>query len=79
VTSGPSFTDLHQLATAKGKLPPNLRPTRAAVIVNKGWLFGIVRQFASLADGGGIRVMPFFEPAEAREWLARFAPSGLNR
>ena len=39
----------------------------------------LVNQFASLADGGGIRVMPFFEPAEAREWLARFAPSGLNR
>ena len=76
VTSGPSFTELHRVATSKGQLPPNLRPVRAAVVVNKGWLFGIVRQFASLADGGGIRVMPFFEPDEAREWLAR--RSGRN-
>ncbi|HUQ79819.1 MAG TPA: STAS/SEC14 domain-containing protein [Gemmatimonadaceae bacterium] len=79
VTSGPSFMELHQVATAKGKLPLSLRPTRAAVIVNKGWLFGIVRQFASLADGGGIRVMPFFEPEEAREWLARYAASSPSR
>jgi len=75
VTSGPSFLELYGLATAKGRLPPHLRPTRAAVIVNQGWLFGIVRQFAALADRGGIRVMPFVEPDQARQWLQRRAES----
>ena len=78
VTTGPSFTDLYALATAKGQLPPGLRPTRAAVIVNKGWLFGIVRQFASLADRGGIRVMPFFSEADARQWLAKRADPAVE-
>ena len=78
VTAGPSFTELHLLATAKGKVPPTMRPRRAAVLVNKGWLFGIVRQFAALADGAGIRVMPFFDPVEAREWLARWADQAAD-
>jgi hypothetical protein len=71
VTSGPSFLDVYELATSKPQLPMHLRPTRAAVIVNQGWLFGIVRQFAALADRGGIRVMPFVEAGEARQWLLR--------
>jgi len=41
------------------------------VLVNEGWLFGIVRQFASLAEKGGIGVLPFFEAEQARQWLAR--------
>jgi len=71
VTSGPSFLDVYGLATSKPQLPVHLRPNRAAVIVKRGWLFGIVRQFAALADRGGVRVMPFVEPGEARQWLLR--------
>ena len=78
VTSGPSFIELYGLATAKGQLPPDLRPTRAAVIVNQGWLFGIVRQFAALADRGGIRVMPFVDADQARQWLVRRAEPSMT-
>ena len=71
VTSVPSFLELYSIATAKGRLPPHLRPRRAAVVVNGGFLFGVVRQFASLAEKGGIGIMPFFEAEQARQWLAR--------
>ena len=70
VTSGPSFGELHVVAYARGRLPVALRPTRAAVLVNKGWLFGLARQFAALVDRVGIRVMPFFDVDEAHRWLA---------
>ena len=76
--SGPSFIELYGLATAKGQLPPDLRPTRAAVIVNQGWLFGIVRQFAALADRAGIRVMPFVDADQARQWLVRRAEPSMT-
>jgi hypothetical protein len=69
VTSGPSFLELHAVANAQALLPPGLRPTRAAVLVNKGWLFGIVRQFAAMIERLGIRVMPFVDEADARRWL----------
>jgi hypothetical protein len=69
VTSGPAFTELIGVANAKGLLPDHLRPTRAAVIVSKSWLFGIVRQFAALADRVGIRVMPFYDSDEALAWI----------
>ena len=75
VTSGPSFIELYGSATAKGQLPPGLRPTHAAVIVKHGWLFGIVRRFAALAHRGGIRVMPFVDADQAHEWLVRRAES----
>jgi hypothetical protein len=38
--------------------------------VNKGWLFGIARQFAALVERVGISVMPFFDVDEAGRWLA---------
>ena len=69
VTSGPSFTELHSLANAKARLPEHVRPTRAAVLVNNGWLSGIVRQFAALIDRLGISVLPFADESDARRWL----------
>ena len=69
VTSGPSFLDLHALANAKAQLPPGLRPTRAAVLVHRGWLYGIVRQFAAMIERLGIHVMPFDTEEAARQWL----------
>ena len=69
VTSGPSFSELIGVANAKGLLPDHLRPTRAAVLVSKSWLFGIVRQFSALAERMGIRVMPFYDSDEARAWI----------
>ena len=69
VTTGPSFTEMVAVANAKGLLPDGLRPTRAAVLVSKSWIFGIVRQFAALAERMGVRVMPFYESHEARVWI----------
>ena len=69
VTTGPSFTEMVAIANAKGLLPDDLRPTRAAVLVSRSLIFGIVRQFAALADRVGIRVMPFYESEEAHAWL----------
>jgi hypothetical protein len=69
VTSGPSFLDLHSLANAKAQLAPGLRPARAAVLVHKGWLYGIVRQFAAMIERLGIHVMPFDTEEAARRWL----------
>ena len=69
VTTGPSFSEMVAVANAKGLLPDDLRPTRAAVLVSKSWIFGIVRQFGALAERMGIRVMPFYETREAREWI----------
>lgn len=70
VTTGPSFTEMVAVANSKGLLPDGLRPTRAAVLVSKSWIFGIVRQFSALTERMGIRVMPFYEDAEARAWIA---------
>ena len=70
VTGVPPFTELIALANAKPNAPPDLRPTCAAVVVSAGWLFGIIRQFAALAERGGIRVVPFYDIDEARAWLA---------
>ena len=69
VTVGPSFSEMVAVANSKGLLPDDLRPTRAAVIVSKSWIFGIVRQFAALADRMGIPVMPFYERDGALAWL----------
>jgi hypothetical protein len=69
VTTGPSFTEMVAVANAKGLLPDDLRPTRAAVVVSKSWIFGIVRQFAALAERMGIRVIPFYDEHEARAWI----------
>ena len=70
VTSSPSFIELHAVANAQAQLPQYVRPTRAAVLVNKGWLYGIIRQFAAMIERRGIRVMPFVDDDEARRWLA---------
>jgi hypothetical protein len=70
VATGPSFTEMVAVANAKGLLPDDLRPTRAAVLVSKSWIFGIVRQFSALTERMGIRVMPFYEEHEARAWIA---------
>ena len=69
VTSGPSFSELYVVANVSGQLPPDLRPTRAAVLVNKGWLFGLARQFAALVEHVGVHVMPFLDEDEAHRWL----------
>ena len=69
VTNGPSFTEMVAVANAKGLLPDDLRPTRAAVLVSKSLIFGIVRQFAALTERLGIRVMPFYETGEALAWI----------
>jgi hypothetical protein len=69
VTAGPSFIEMVAVANAKGLLPDDLRPTRAAVIVSKTWIFGLVRQFAALTERMGIRVVPFGDETEARAWI----------
>jgi hypothetical protein len=74
VTAAPSFPEISIVATAQARTPPTLRPTRAAVIVATGWLFGIVRQFGALAERTGVRVMPFYADDDARRWLAADAP-----
>ena len=78
VTSSPSFIELHAVANAQAQLPRAVRPTRAAVLVNKGWLYGIVRQFAAMIERIGIRVMPFVNEAEALQWLADGDPRGVR-
>jgi len=78
VTSSPSFIELHAVANAQAQLPRALRPTRAAVLVNKGWLYGIVRQFAAMIERLGIRVMPFVNEVEALQWLADGAARGIR-
>jgi len=75
VTAVPSFRELSLVANAQWRTPPEVRPTRAAVVVAAAWLFGIVRQFGALAERSGIRVMPFYDDAEAREWLAAETPA----
>ena len=70
VTSGPSFLELHRIATAWSALPDDVRPRRAAALVNKGWLFGFVRQFAAIIDHLGVCVMPFLTVEDAHRWLS---------
>ena len=69
VTGMPTFAELGAVADAEPRTPPELRPTHAAVLVSTPWLFGIARQFASLAEPKGIRVMPFYDRDEADRWL----------
>jgi hypothetical protein len=74
VTGVPSFMEIGAVATAQARTPVTLRPTRAAVIVATGWLFGIVRQFGALAERTGVRVMPFYAEQDAKNWLVADAP-----
>ena len=69
VTAVPGFAEMSMVATAQARTPSEVRPTRAAVVVSAAWLFGIIRQFGALAERGGIRVMPFYDEAEAIQWL----------
>ena len=71
VTSVPPFPELNAVANAQARAPADVRPRRAAVLVSSSWLFGIIRQFAALAEGGGIQVVPFYNHDEAHQWLAR--------
>jgi hypothetical protein len=77
VTAVPSFLELSLVANAQWRTPREVRPTRAAVVVAAAWLFGIARQFGALTERSGIRVMPFYDDTEAREWLAAETPSAL--
>jgi hypothetical protein len=70
VTAVPSFPEMGMVVNAQSRTPPDLRPTRAAVVVAAAWLYGIIRQFSALAERGGIRVMPFYDIEEANRWLA---------
>jgi hypothetical protein len=70
VTAVPSFPEMSMVATAQSRTSPGMRPTFAAVVVSAPWLFGIVRQFAVLAERSGIHVMPFYELDEATHWLS---------
>jgi len=69
VTGVPTFAELGAVADAEPRAPRDLRPTHAAVLVSSPWLFGIARQFASLAEPKGIRVVPFYDRDEADRWL----------
>jgi hypothetical protein len=71
VTSVPPFAELSVAANVQARAPADLRPSRAAVLVSSGWLFGIVRQFAALAERGGILVVPFYDRDDAQQWLSR--------
>jgi hypothetical protein len=73
VTAVPTFAEIRIVATAQTQTPSVLRPRRAAVVVTTAWLFGIARQFGALAERTGVRVMPFYDEAEARGWLANEA------
>ena len=71
VTSVPPFPELSAVANVQPRAPADLRSRRAAVLVSSSWLFGIVRQFAALAERGGILVVPFYDRDEAQQWLSR--------
>jgi hypothetical protein len=77
VTAVPTFAEISIVATAQTQTPSALRPRRAAVVVTSAWLFGIIRQFGALAERTGVRVMPFYDEAEARGWLAKEAAIAL--
>lgn len=69
VTAVPSFGELSVMATAESRTDPALRPTRGAAVVSSPWLFGIVRQFAALAEPSGAKVVPFYDMDGAERWL----------
>ncbi len=73
VTGVPSFGELAAVANARPHAPTATRPTHGAVVVSSAWLFGIVRQFAALAEPNGIHVMPFYDLGEAKQWLSSVA------
>lgn len=73
VTATPSFLELGMIANAKPHAPPGEWPTRAAAVVSSRWLFGIVRQFAALAEPNGMDVSPFYDENEAKQWLVATA------
>ena len=70
VTAVPGFPEMSMVANAQPRISPHMRPTRAAVVVEASWLYGIIRQFGALAERNGIRVVPFYDFDEAAEWLA---------
>ena len=45
-------------------------PTRAATVVSTAWMFGVARQWASLASGSLLTTRPFYDEADALDWLA---------
>ena len=45
-------------------------PTKSAALVSSAWMFGVVRQWASVRGEENLETRPFYSEVEARRWLS---------
>ena len=69
VTSAPPAGALEATALAAARAVVFAVPTKSAALVSSQWMFGIVRQWATMSEPGNLVTQPFFDEFEARRWL----------
>ena len=70
VTDAAPFRELEGTAREATRTLIFSTPTKSAALVSSTWMFGIVRQWASMASDSPLVTRPFYDEAEARVWLA---------
>ena len=70
VTDAAPFRALEGTAREATRTPIFSTPTKSAALVASSWMFGIVRQWASIASDSALVTRPFYDEADALVWLA---------
>jgi hypothetical protein len=71
VTALPSQADLRTSALTMVRTAAYQGQARVAVLVANAVQYGIARQFESLTTQGDAEITPFYDEAEAVDWLRR--------
>ena len=69
VTSAPPAGPLEATALAAVRAVVFAVSTKSAALVSSEWMYGIVRQWATMSEPGNLVTRPFFDELEARRWL----------
>ena len=70
VTDAAPFRALEGTAREATRTPVFSAPTKSAALVSSSWMFGIVRQWASMSSDSPLLTRPFYEEGDALAWLA---------
>lgn len=69
ITDAAPFTALRHTALEATQSPIFAAPTKSAALVSTQWMYGLVRQWATISSDGMLVTRPFFDEAEALAWL----------
>jgi len=69
VTEAAPFDALRTTAIEATVSPVFSTATRSAALVSSQWMYGLVRQWATISGDSPLVTQPFFDEAEAMAWL----------